>query len=87
MIRIFEDIFNVKRLQPGELREFRSNNNSVLHDCSTLGGNSGSPVIDLETNLVLGLHFGGRYLEVNQAVALWQLTDDPLLKKAKVNFD
>ena len=56
------------------------------HDCSTLGGNSGSSVIDLETNQVIGLHFGGRYLQGNSAVALWELTNDRLLKKGKVQF-
>ena len=55
-------------------------------DASTLGGNSGSAVIDYDKGLVVGLHFGGRYLEGNNAVPLWKLVDDPLLKKAKVNF-
>ena len=87
MLRIFANIFDVKRLQPGELRSLDSGNNVVMHDCSTLGGNSGSCVVDLATNQVVGLHFGGRYLEGNNAVALWRLTDDPLLKSAKVNFD
>lgn len=87
MMRIFANIFNVKRLQPGELCGFDGNRNIVEHNCSTLGGNSGSCVIDLEANLVVGLHFGGRYLETNKAVALWRLRDDPLLKKAGVNFD
>jgi V8-like Glu-specific endopeptidase len=57
-----------------------------MHDCSKLGGNSGSCVIDLETNQVIGLHFGGRYLGRNSAVALWELRDDRLLKKGRVNF-
>jgi hypothetical protein len=35
---------------------------------------------------VIGLHFGGSYLQGNRAVCLWQLTNDALLKKAKVNF-
>ena len=48
----------------------------INHDCSTLGGNSGSPVIDLETHRVLGLHFGGRYMEKNHAVPLWTLQND-----------
>ena len=86
MIRIFTNIFNVKRLQPGKLRRFRDGDNVVTHDCSTLGGNSGSCVVDLETGHVVGLHFGGRYLEENTAVALWRLTSDPLLRRAKVNF-
>ncbi|MDF3041020.1 MAG: hypothetical protein K0Q71_3726, partial [Thermomicrobiales bacterium] len=33
------------------------------------------------------LHFGGLYREANQAVALWQLTEDPLLRSAGLNFD
>lgn len=87
MMRIFANIFNVKRVQPGELRGFdRLTRNVVTHDCSTLGGNSGSCVIDLETAQVLGLHFGGRYMEANKAVALWKLTNDPLLVRAGVHF-
>lgn len=86
MRKIFSNIFDVKRLQPGEVTQLLDTDCLFIHDCSTLGGNSGSCVIDLETNQVLGLHFGGRYLQGNHAVALWQLTDDPLLKKGKVNF-
>jgi hypothetical protein len=84
MMRIFQNVFNVKRLQPGEVCENRGR--VFIHDCSTLGGNSGSAVIDLETGHIVGLHYGGRYQQGNFAIALWQLTDDPLLKKAKVNF-
>lgn len=85
MRRIFSNIYGVKRLQPGKITRLQL---SLLnHDCSTLGGNSGSCVVDLETNQVVGLHFAGRYLEANSAVALWTLTDDPLLKAAGVNFD
>jgi V8-like Glu-specific endopeptidase len=59
----------------------------MFHDASTLGGNSGSAVIDLETNQVIALHFGGAYLRYNQSVALWPLADDPLLVRAGVQFD
>jgi hypothetical protein len=88
MVRIFNNIFNVKRLQPGTLTEVVSVEelNIVGHDASTLGGNSGSGVFDYESGKVLGLHFGGRYLEGNNAVPLWMLTEDALLKKAGVNF-
>jgi len=84
--KIFSNIFDVKRLQPGEIMEYMDPQKQFMHDCSTLGGNSGSCVIDLETNQVIGLHFGGRYQQGNYAVALWELTGDPLLKKAKVNY-
>ncbi|MEE1757434.1 trypsin-like serine peptidase [Streptomyces sp. SP18CS02] len=86
MRRIFMDIYNVKRLQPGTATELLAEQNVMRHDCSTLGGNSGSPVFDLTDHRVLGLHFGGRYRTGNYAVPLWQLVDDPLLSGAGVNF-
>jgi Trypsin-like peptidase domain len=84
--RIFTDIYNVKRLQPGKAVAYSTEYSAVQHDCSTLGGNSGSPVVDLETHEVIGLHFGGRYGVANYAVPLWMLSDDPLLKKGGLNF-
>jgi endonuclease G, mitochondrial len=84
--RIFADVYNVKRLQPGRATGYSTMYRALEHDCSTLGGNSGSPVVDLETHQVVALHFGGSYGVGNYAVPLWMLTDDPLLKKANVNF-
>jgi V8-like Glu-specific endopeptidase len=84
---IFADTYGVKRLQPGKIKEIDQNDPLFTHDCSTLGGNSGSPIIDLETGLVIGLHYAGTYLVANHAVALWKLADDPLLRAAKVKFD
>ncbi|HEY0453973.1 serine protease [Actinophytocola sp.] len=84
MQRIFAGIYNVKRLQPGAVRSL--DGRQFVHDCSTLGGNSGSCVVDLETAQVVGLHFGGRYLKGNYAVALWELADDPLLTSAGVRL-
>jgi hypothetical protein len=86
MRRIFANIFDVKRLQPGKMTRFHRQESLFDHDCCTLGGNSGSAVMDLETHQVIGLHFRGRYMESNTAVALWQLTDDPLLRRAGVHF-
>lgn len=83
MRRIFANIYGVKRLQPGEILGLASAQ-TFEHDCSTLGGNSGSCVVDLETHQVLGLHFRGRYRESNEAVALWTLTDHRLLRDAGV---
>ena len=48
MQRIFGDVYDKKRLAPG--RSHASNGGTVTHDCSTLGGNSGSVVLDLETD-------------------------------------
>lgn len=83
---IFNNIYWVKRLQPGRLISHDPTAILIKHDCSTLGGNSGSPVIDLASHQVIGLHFSGAYLQNNNAVALWQLRDDPLLTTAGVNF-
>jgi S1-C subfamily serine protease len=86
MRRIFTDVYDVKRLQPGRMTELVPDRFTVKHDCSTLGGNSGSPVFDLDGHRVLGLHFGGRYGVGNVAVPLWQLVNDPLLRRAGVSF-
>ena len=89
MIRIFDNVFNVKRLQPGSLMGMRNMSSGlpiVRHDSSTLGGNSGSVVFDYQRGQAIALHFGGRYLEGNSAVPLWTLVDDPLLKAANVAF-
>lgn len=83
---IFKNIFNVKRLQPGKSTGLKLTPKILGHDCSTLGGNSGSCVVDLETGNVIGLHFGGQYLKDNVAVPLFKLATDPFLKKHKVNF-
>jgi hypothetical protein len=84
--RLFQGIFGVKRLQPGQVMQVLSETGTLLHDCSTLGGNSGSPVVDLETNQVVGLHYAGFHRHANLAVALWRLADDPLLRAAGVGF-
>jgi len=84
--RLFMDIYNVKRLQPGKAVAYSTQYSAVQHDCSTLGGNSGSPVVDLETHQIIGLHFGGRYGVGNYAVPLWKLRDDPLLRRGELNF-
>jgi hypothetical protein len=55
-------------------------------DCAPLGQTSGSPLVDLETQQVLGLQTTGRYLETSTAVPLWTLRDDPLLRRAGITF-
>ncbi len=63
---IFGDVFDKKRLAPGQV--IRITKRDLQHDCSTLGGNSGSVVLDLESGEAVGLHFAGRFLEANFAV-------------------
>jgi len=91
--RIFGNQYNVKRLQPGVLRErvnirsFANVVNAVTHDASTLGGNSGSAILDVETNQVLALHFAGEYLKANYAVPMYELARDSRVTAMKLNFD
>jgi endonuclease G, mitochondrial len=67
MARIFHDVFDVKRFAPGEVT-FVENAGVLEHDCTTLGGNSGSPVVNLEDGSVVALHFAGRFREANFGV-------------------
>jgi endonuclease G, mitochondrial len=66
MERIFGSVYNKKRLAPGQITNIKPT--QLFHDCSTLGGCSGSAVVDLATGRVAGLHFAGRFLEANFAV-------------------
>ncbi len=84
--RIFSDLYGIKRVQPGQVKSLATDTREIVHDCSTLGGNSGSCVIDLQSGDVIGLHRRGRYLEANFAVALKDVQDDPALQKANVVF-
>ncbi len=68
MSNIFHDIYNVKRFAPGEVVLPGDGIWYLTHDASTLGGNSGSAVIDLATQQVVGLHFGGSFRKTNYAV-------------------
>jgi hypothetical protein len=75
---IFKGVFDVKRVQPGEINRVLIDGAVLGHTCSTLRGNSGSPVIDLERNEVIGLHLRGSRERpgeqaLNEATALWLL--------------
>jgi pimeloyl-ACP methyl ester carboxylesterase len=89
---VFHGVFEKKRLLPGklmtyrEVRSFRNNVRALLHDCSTLGGNSGSAVIDVATGTVLALHFGGVYLDANFSVPAWELAADARVVDCGVLF-
>lgn len=63
---IFGKTYNKKRLAPGGVTEVQPTR--LLHNCTTLGGNSGSAVIDLDSGKALGLHFSGSFLATNYAV-------------------
>jgi endonuclease G len=66
MKQIYGEIYDKKRLAPGAITN--ADDNRVLHNCTTLGGNSGSVVVDLRSGNALGLHFSGSFLRTNYAV-------------------
>ena len=64
--RLFGRVFGKKRLAPGRLTQPHAW--GLRHDCSTLPGNSGSVVLDIETGRALGLHYSGTIFRTNYAV-------------------
>lgn len=82
-ILIFRSIFNKKRLLPGKFTDIFSVQSygrcvkALAHDCTTLGGSSGSTVIDVATLKVFGVHFGGESGVRNYCVPTWKLLEIP----------
>jgi endonuclease G len=91
--KVFNGIYNVKRLLPGKalgrrsIQSFGHEVSASMHDASTLGGNSGSAVFHPESDAVLGLHFAGTYLDANFFVPAFELSRDDRIAKAGVKFD
>ncbi|MGO4479458.1 serine protease [Massilia sp. 2TAF26] len=89
---VFRNTYSKKRIMPGKvnglglIESYGTQVNALMHDCSTLGGNSGSAVIDIELGQVTGLHFLGSAHVSNYAVPLWELASIPEVKSAGVIF-
>lgn len=78
--KVFGDVDGRKRCSPGRTTREDDSLPQFEHDCSTLGGNSGSAVMTVFEHKVIGLHFGGRGAdaaavkgEANVAVAFARL--------------
>ena len=98
--QVFGEIYDVKRLQPGKIGgsgatagqtrllypSYEQDVSAMLHNASTLGGNSGSVILDVATGEVLGLHFAGEYLRFNCAVPAAELAADARVIDAGVRF-
>lgn len=65
---IFGDVYDVKRLAPGTIMTWPGAGFHFEHDCSTLGGNSGSIVVSLDSGGAVGLHFAGTSGKQNYAI-------------------
>ena len=91
-LKTFGAQYDLKRVQPGQLGPRMSVDSdgtmvmALTHDSSTRGGNSGSPLLDVRTGQVLGLHFDGAYLKQNYAVPSDELARDPEVVAAGVQF-
>jgi len=89
---VFKGVYNVKRIMPGKLtgaQEVRSFGKRVMastHDGSTLGGASGSAMVELTNGHVVALHFGGRYLKSNYGVPSHALARDGRVIDSGVQF-
>jgi len=85
MERIYGGRYDKKRLAPGAITSLSGTR--ILHNCTTLGGNSGSIVVDLDSGEALGLHFSGTFLSTNYAVrsdVVQQLLDRVRSRRAPV---
>jgi endonuclease G len=82
MERLFRGIYGFKRLAPGQVLSVRGP--FFTHDCTTLGGNSGSVIVDLATGKALGVHYAGRYGRENYAVSISWI-DEELRKMGLVD--
>jgi hypothetical protein len=81
-------MFNVKRVSLGNLVyrvDDDRESNRLYHNCTTSLGNSGSPVVDLGTGTVWGLHFGGPpdafNNPKNSSEPMWRLLEVPQIRK------
>lgn len=71
--KYFRGLYNVKRFAPGLVIQTLGGDQTLSHDCTTLGGNSGSPLLSLESGKVVGLHFAGVFGRNNSAVGVGTL--------------
>jgi hypothetical protein len=69
MERIYGSVYDVKRLAPGKITAVYENEGIAIHDATTLGGNSGSLVLSLETGMAVALHFAGKESQGNFCVS------------------
>lgn len=64
---VFQGQFGVRRAAVGEVLD-GTETPSLFHDCSTTQGNSGSPLFQLDSGKVIGIHRSGFFMYRNEAV-------------------
>jgi hypothetical protein len=80
--KVFGKADGMKRWSPGYVTGM-SSASTFRHDCSTLGGHSGSCVFTAETHTVVGVHYAGVNTDIagqgssNAAISLAEIKDSP----------
>lgn len=59
---------------------------SLNHDCATLGGSAGAPLLHLGSGHIVGCHFGGLLGQENYAVPASELALDPRIRALGLDF-
>lgn len=75
IMHVFGTQLGTKRVQPGFILTAPRDKTNFDHDAFTLEGSAGSPVIDIETNKLLGVHWGSMNdggFRRGRATALWK---------------
>lgn len=73
MDRIYGSTYDIKRVAPGQMG--KPSRGWSTHDATTLGGNSGSVVLNLKSGKAVGLHFAGLYMIENYCVPATMLAE------------
>jgi hypothetical protein len=68
----------VKRLSPGKIIHIEASDR-IGNDCTTMGGSSGGPLVDLETGQVIGISYAGVLKKVreNYGLPMWAILKSP----------
>ncbi len=66
MHKLFKGIDGIKRIAPGQVMDVGPD--IFTHDCSSLGGNSGSPIFSYRTGEAVGIHRSGLDGQQNSAI-------------------
>ncbi len=59
---------------------------ALVHDCATIGGSGGAPVLDLDTGYVVGVHTHGSWEQGGLAQPSWELARDPRVWAHPIRF-
>jgi hypothetical protein len=67
--------FDVKTVMPGKITKRDATHGMFSHDCSTLPGTSGSPIIDRSTGKALSIHYGKQAWTENFAISAQKISE------------